>query len=361
MSNNQMLIPRLSKHFGLALMSIVNSNCLRELLVFALVFLPINSFAAESEWTVPRTEFGYPDLQGLWTNPSQTSLQRPLALGTKQAYTAEEALELERVARDQEEARALPLDPDRPPPQSGGTVGPGADQNFEVRPIAVSQVDGEYRTSLIIDPPDGRLPYLEGGSDIYADWFAQGFGRFDGPEIRPGQERCLNSAGQLPLLYTFDATNAIDGDNPVRNIQIVQNENYVVILSEYFSAVRIIRLGNEHIQNQGNKWLGDSIARYEGDSLIIHTKNFRPEQSNFFVRSSAQLEITETYRPISADKLLFSYTLTDPNIYSRSVSAEIPIQRMAKDQKIYEYACHEGNYSLPSILAGARRQELDSN
>jgi hypothetical protein len=336
-----------------------NSSCVKAcylwiLAIYIPVFLTTVSFAAESAWLVPRTEYGYPDLQGLWTNPSQTPLQRPVALGTKQAYATEEALLLEMIARDQEVARALPLDPDRPAPQRGGTVGAGADQNFEVRPIMVSKVNGEYRTSLIIDPPNGRLPYLEGARDIYADWLAQGFDRLDGPEIRSGQERCLNSAGQLPLLFTFDATNSIDGDNPLRNIQIVQNENYVVILSEYFSAVRVIRLSDEHFENQGNKWLGDSIARYEGDSLVIHTKNFRPEQSNFFVRSSAQLEITETYTPVSKDQLLFSYTLTDPKFYSQSVTAQVPLQRMAPGKKIYEYACHEGNYSLPSILRAAR-------
>ena len=190
------------------------------------------------------------------------------------------------------------------------------------------------------------------------DWFAQGFGPYDGPEIRSGQERCLNSAGQIPLLFTFDATNGIDGDNPVRNIQIVQTENYVVILSEYFSAVRIIRLGGDHLEIRGGKWLGDSVAHYEGNALIVHSKNFRPEQSNFFIRSSDQLEITETYTPLAENELLFSYTLTDPKHYSRSVTAEIPLQRMALGQKIYEYGCHEGNYSLPSILRGARLAEV---
>jgi len=335
----------------------ISSSNLQVLAFFALFFLKANSFAVEAPWAAPKTEYGYPDLQGLWTNPSQTPFQRPVALGTKQAYTTEEALELEQAARDLEQARALPLDPDRPAPQRGGIVGAGADQNFEVRPIIVSRVNGEYRTSLIIDPPNGRLPLLQGARDIYADWIAQGFDRSDGPEIRPGQERCLNSAGQVPLLYTFDATNSIDGDNPVRNIQIVQTENHVVILSEYFSAVRIIRLGGGRFNDQGNKWLGDSIAHYEGESLIIHTKNFRPEQSNFFIRSSAQLEITETYTPVSADQLLFSYTLTDPKMYSRPVTAEVPLQRMAVDHKIYEYACHEGNYSLPSILRAARMRE----
>jgi len=163
----------------------------------------------------------------------------------------------------------------------------------------------------------------------------------------------------LPLLFAFGGpgTGNPGGDNPVRNIQIVQNKDYVVILSEYFSAVRVVRLGTGHIENQGNKWMGDSIAHYEGDSLIIHSKNFRPEQSTPFLRSSTQLEITETYTLVSADELLFSYTFTDPEIYSRSFTAEIPLQRMKPGQEIYEYACHEGNYSMISILRAARLEE----
>jgi hypothetical protein len=333
------------------------ANYLRLFSSLVLLLLNTDSFAADPMPGVRQTEHGYPDLQGLWTNPSQTPLQRPRSLGTKRSYTAEEALELEQTARTLDLARTLPLAADRPAPRRGGNVGARADQNFETMPIAVSRVNGEYRTSLIIDPADGRLPYIAGARDIRAGWNAQGFGFYDGPEMRPGQERCLNSGGQLPLLFTFDATNGIDGDNPVRNIQIVQTQNYVVILSEYFSAVRIIRLNSEHIDNQGNKWLGDSIARYEGNSLIIHSRGFRPEQSNYFIRSSAQLEITETYTAVSADELLFSYTLSDPRMYSRTVTAEIPLQKMAEGQKIYEYACHEGNYSLPSILRAARMAE----
>lgn len=333
-------------------------NTLPSLLICVLMLLSSNSFAADETWAVPRTEHGYPNLQGLWTNPSQTPFQRPVALGNKSTYTAIEARQLEQHARTLDRARALPLDPDRSAPQHGAVVGPQADQNFEIMPIAVARVNGEFRTSLIVDPPNGRLPYLEGTKDIYAEWFDQGYGRYDGPEIRPGQERCLNSGGQLPLLFTFNATNAIDGDNPLRHIQIVQNENYVVILSEYFSAVRIIRLDAEHIENQGNKWLGDSIGWYEGDSLKVHTRGFRPEQSNFFLNSSAQLEITETFTINSADELLFSYTLNDPKFYSRSVTAEVPLMRMEPGQKLYEYACHEGNYSLPSILRAARIAEV---
>ena len=307
--------------------------------------------AADQGWAVPRTEHGYPDLQGLWTNPSQTPFQRPEHLGNKSSYTAEEAALLEQNALRLDSARALPLDPDRTAPEVGAEIGGQADHNFEIMPIEVARVAGEFRTSLIVDPPNGRLPYVEGVRDIYQKWSDQGYGDYDGPEIRSGQERCLNSGGQLPLLFTF---NSIDGDNPLRHIQIVQTENYVVILSEYFSAVRIIRLDADHIQNQGNKWLGDSVGWYEGGSLKIRTRGFRPEQSNSSLRSSDQLEITETFTFVADNELLFNYSISDPQFYSQSVTAEIPLKRMEPGQRLFEYACHEGNYSLPSILRAAR-------
>ena len=350
-----------SSRFNLSHCRMPASRCAALPGALLLLLIQCSALAAEAEWRVPETEHGHPDLQGLWTNPWQTPLQRPIALGNRRAYTETEALAQERRARELETARALPLDPGRPAPPRGDMVGAGADQNFEIRPIAIARVDGEYRTSLIIDPPNGRLPLRSGAMDLRDRWRAQGFGPNDGPEIRPGQERCLAAGGQIPLLYTFDATNGIDGDNPVRNIQIIQTRTHVVILSEYFSAVRIIRLGQEHSDSYGARWRGDSIARYEGDSLIIHSTHFREEQSNFFVKSSARLEITETYTPISSDELLFSYTLSDPEIYTQTVTAEIPLKRMPAEHRLYEYACHEGNYSLPSILRGARLAESLDN
>lgn len=325
--------------------------------LFTLVAIQINSIAkaAEDSWQVPQTEYGHPDLQGLWTSPTQTPFQRPVELGTRQAYTTAEVKQLEEDARAMDEKRSRPVAADRPPPPLGGQIGAQADQDFETVAIAVARVNGEFRTSLVINPPNGRLPLREDATDIRDDWFAQGFDQYDGPEIRSGQERCLNAAGQLPLLFT--SFNGIDGDNPLRNIQIVQNKNYVVILSEYFSAVRIIRLNSKHMDIQGGKWRGDSIGWYEGDSLKIHTKGFRAEQTNSFIKSSAQLEISETYTPISENELLFSYTLSDPAIYYQTYTAEIPLQRMEAGKKIYEYACHEGNYSLPSILQAARIAE----
>jgi hypothetical protein len=305
---------------------------------------------------ITRTPDGHPDLQGLWTNPSQTPLQRPTQLGTLQAYTEQQAQALVDQVLRLDAQRISPLDPDRPAPESGGTIDQQADGNFEIMPTEIARINGEYRTSLIIDPPSGRFPLRTDSRDIYAQWADQGLDALDGPEIRGALERCLNPGAQLPLLSVFsgEATGNPGGDNPVRNVQIVQTTNYVVILSEYFSLVRIIRLNGEHNEGQGNKWMGDSIAHYDNDTLVVHTKNFRPEQSTNFIRSSDALEVTERYQKISEDEILFSYTPNDPETFSQSFTAEIPLKRMAPGQLLYEYACHEGNYSMSSILKAAR-------
>ena len=322
-----------------------------------LLILQANVHGADPDWTVPRTEYGHPDLQGLWTNATQTPFQRPRSLGNRQAYTEEEARELERIAREEEARRLLPGDPARPPPPVGGVINQQADQNFDIAPIEIARINGEYRTSIIIDPPDGRLPPRLDFKDVYEQWREQGFGPSDGPEMRSIQDRCIAALVQLPLLYTFGAANSADGDNPSRNIQIVQNSNYVLILWEYFGAARIVRLADDHLDNYGPKWRGDSIARYEGDSLVIHTRNFRPEQTNAFLRASAELEITESFTPVSPDELVFRFTIVDPLVYAQSITGEISLQRMAPGERLYEFACHEGNYSFPSILRAARMEE----
>lgn len=307
----------------------------------------------------PRTEYGYPDLQGNWTNPWQTPLQRPAHLGNQQGYTLAEAQALQERIFAQEVQRQAPLDPDRPAPPLGEIQNQQADGNFETMPLELARVNGEYRTSLIIDPADGRFPLRENAADIYRQWLNAGFTSFDGPEIRGSLDRCLSPGGPLPLMHSFSGAEGGNpgGDNPVRNIQIVQTRDHVMIMSEYFSMARIIPLRSEHQYGQGNKWMGDSIARYEGDTLVIHTNQFRPEQSTAFLRNSAALEVTETYQRTAHDEILFRFTVDDPQIYQRAFTAEIPLRRMPANQRLYEYACHEGNYSMIYILQGARVQE----
>lgn len=325
------------------------------LLLLALVTSPLQA----QDYQPPRTEHGYPDLQGNWTNPWLTPLQRPAHLGDQQVYSAAEAQALIGRAEALESERQAPLDPDRPAPPVGEIQNQQADGNFEIMPLELARVGGEYRTSLIIDPPDGRFPFQENVTDIYRQWLSAGFGPFDGPEIRGSLDRCLSPGGPLPLMHSFAGPDGGNpgGDNPVRNIQIVQTRDYVMIMSEYFSLARLIPLRSEHQNGQGNKWMGDSIAHYDGDTLVIHTNQFRPEQSTPFLRSSAALEVTETYARTASNEILFSYTAEDPQVYRQAFTVEIPLRLMPADQRLYEYACHEGNYSMTSILLGARIQE----
>ena len=342
----------------------INRKRMHKLLIVAsLILVPWFSLGAEIDWAGSKNEYGHPDLQGNWTNPFQTPLERPLNLGMRRAYTKEEANALMDRALAVDIERRGPISPNRLAPKAGSSIGQQADGNFEIMPIELASINGEYRTSYIVDPADGRLPYRADAldHDIYGIRRSQGYRRFDGPENLSPLDRCL-SATQLPLLRAFldvdvDGGGNPGGDNPVRNIQIVQNQDYVVILSEYFSLVRIIRLSDNHILEQGRKWMGDSIAYYENDSLIVHTKNFRPEQSTAFLRSSTQFEIKETFTRIAEDEMLFEFTVTDPQIYSQDFTAEMSLKLMPPHLKLYEYACHEGNYSLPSILRAVRMEE----
>lgn len=319
----------------------------------------ISAEESPSQWNAPLTEHGHPDLQGNWSNPYVTPLVRPSALGTQQAYSTEEAKILQDRATSSEFARLQPIDPDRPAPPLGGNIDQSADGNFETAATVYATINGEIRTSLIVDPPNGQFPLKASGRDWTQEFLAAGFAPLDGPEMRSPFERCVASGGPMPLMFTFGgaAGGNPSGDNPIRNIQIIQNKDYVVILWEYFSQVRIIRLDSDHMDDQGAKWMGDSVAHYEGSSLIINSQGIRPEQSSGFVRFSEELELVERFTPLNENEMIFSYTISDPAIYEQAVTAEILLNRMSDDLKLYEYACHEGNYSLPSILRAERMKE----
>ena len=142
-------------------------------------------------------------------------------------------------------------------------------------------------------------------------------------------------------------------------MQIVQNENYVMIYGEYHTSPRIVRLNSQHLEPAFPKFFGDSIGFWDGNTLVVHTTSFRPEQSNRRLRSSERLEVIERYTPVSDSEIVLEFEITDPKIYSEVIKSRITLQRMASGQRLYESGCHEGNYSLPSILAGARRQEIE--
>ena len=325
---------------------------LSQLLLFLLIssYLAAQTPSVSAPWTLPRTEFGHPDFQGNWSNRTQTPISRPRDLGTQATYTESEAMAMEASARDSERTKALALDPEREAPEAGSAIRQEADQNFTDIRIGVLKVKGEYRTSMIVDPADGQFPFLEGGrqNDIFAQWRAAGHGAADGPEIRSAGERCLSRGIPPMVVPPYNA-----------NYQIVQTRDYVMLLGEMVHDARIIRLDSEHQVAAMTNWLGDSIAYWEGDTLVVHSRNFRPEISHFRLTSSEQLELTERFTMINDEEIYYSVTVTDPLIYSRPFTEELTLNRREPGEYLYEYACHEGNYSFAGILAGARRLEAD--
>ncbi len=308
--------------------------------------------ATASDWQPPRTEFGHPDLQGVWFYGTSTPYERHVDLGIQQSYTQEEVETLLQSLEDAGLEKAQPLNADRTAPESGGAIAQEADHNFATLRTNPIIINGEYRTSQIVSPANGRLPFREEYKDIFREWMDQGHGPYDGPEIRPVSERCVgpNGGPMAPMIGWF--YNA--------NMQIVQTNDYVMILAEMNHDARIIPLSTESTAVFHNQWMGTSRGYWDGDTLVVETSGFRPEQSWFAFVMSDQLEVTERFTLVAENEIHYSYTFIDPKIYSEPVTVEKNITRRGAGEHVFEYACHEGNYSTPSILAGARVQELDS-
>ncbi|MEO8051437.1 MAG: hypothetical protein ABI833_13550 [Acidobacteriota bacterium] len=211
------------------------------------------------------------------------------------------------------------------------------------------KVVSTLRTSIIIDPKDGKLPPLvpEAQRKMDADAAYQLKHPFDGPEDLSVQDRCLSGTGVPMLPYAYNNT-----------YQIVQSHEFVGIVSEVMHDQRMIPVdGREH--GKVRQWMGDSVGRYEGDTLVVETTNFNGKRGwpgvNIGNRSDEKMKVTERFTRTAADVLLYQFTVDDPGIYTRPYTGEITMWP-SKDP-VYEYACHEGNYSMPLILSGARADE----
>lgn len=209
-------------------------------------------------------------------------------------------------------------------------------------------IDGQYRSSIIVDPPNGQIPYKGDPRERFRrDPGAPA--PYDGPEGRTLAERCLLSFGShsgppmLPVMYN-------------NNYQFIQTDDYVVIVAEMVHDARIIRLGEEQAHRDMEKWMGDSIGWWEGDTLVVKTQGFHPQQS--FRGSSENLVVTERFSRVSDSGILYRFTLEDDIAFSQPVTGELMFNARPENEPLYEYACHEGNYALPGILAGARQLEL---
>ena len=306
-------------------------------------------------WTMPRTPDGKPDLQGSWSNATLTPLER--AEGTPLVMPEEQVTKMEKSFADRVQRLAQDSDPDRPAPPKGGDGSTGAAgmvggyNNFWIDPgDRVAVVNGEYRASLIVDPPNGRVPATTPEARQRTQQrpaAMKGRGQYDHPELRPLAERCLMSFGSNagpPMLPNYFYNN---------NYQIVQTRDHVMILVEMVHDVRVIRMGGDRLPKTVRLWMGDSIGRWEGDTLVVETTNFHPMQQ--FRGASENLKVTERFTRTGPDQLLYKFTIEDPTTFTAPWSGEVPFNRT--DELIYEYACHEGNYALSNVLSGERNRE----
>jgi len=310
------------------------------------------SLAQAGEYRAPRTGFGAPDLQGVWTNTSVTMLQRSPPFKTLVITDAEAAVMEAGFAKMIASALGSdgPVDPNAPAPPVTKSV-PNSD--FIEMDMKLARIDGRARSSWIVEPADGRLPFTEEGRKAAREVSRLSATAFDGPEVRPTEERCLTAIGSPegpPMLNT--------GFNG--HYQIVQTRDHVAILVEMNHDVRIVRLTDRtHLPGGVQPWMGDSVGWWEGDTLVVETTNLNPKGALWSMGGgyaySARAKVTERFTRTARDQILYGFTVDDPVTFTKPWRGEMPM-RSAKGP-IYEYGCHEGNYSLTNILAGARHQE----
>ena len=300
--------------------------------------------SAAKPWTPPRTSDGKPDLQGIWNNATVTPLERPKDLGAKEFYTDEEYAKLsERIHQGQvgEEAEL------------------GAARENELRydtslyggfDITKARFASNKRTSLIVGP-EGRIPLmLPEAKQRNAERFAENKGHeFDSYENRPLSERCILMAQEMsPMLPAAGEGNLL---------QIVQGPGYVALLHEIDHSTRVIPTdGRAHVPQQIRQWQGDSVGHWEGDTLVIDTTNFTGRSA--FKGSGEKLHLVERFTRTADDQIIYQFTAEDPMTWAKPWTAEIPMTKT--DGPVYEWACHEGNTMISTILRGARVAEEEA-
>ena len=284
---------------------------------------------------LPRTQDGHPDLQGIWDFRSATALERPARFAGREFMTAEEVAAYEKEAVDREDGR---------PPDDGRT-------EQSVHPVwwldYGKTVVKSRRTSLIVDPPDGKIPpqTAEGRDRAAARRAAaRSHGPADSYENRSLQERCITRG--LPEVILPGPYN--------NNLQIVQSPGYVVLFTEMIHDARVIPMdGRPHSSPNVRAWMGDSRGRWDGDTLVVDTTNFTDRTS--FRGSGENLRLVERFTRVDRDTIDYRFTVEDPTTWTRPWTVAYPIVKT--DGPIYEFACHEGNYGLKDILTGARYEE----
>jgi hypothetical protein len=287
-------------------------------------------------WVAPRTADGHPDLEGIWSNAVLTPFERSRDFAGKAYFTEEEAAAFTKSALDQANRDKRGASPEE-------DVGGAYNEAWFERG---TKVGWNLRTSIVVDPADGRVPPLTPAAREAAAARAAIQRRVpEGPEDFPLAVRCLVWPTSGPPMIPGPYNN---------NYQIIQTHDYVAIDVEMIHDVRIIPLnGRPHLPSGVRQWMGDSIGHWEGDTLVVDTINFTDK--THFRGSDQNLHVVERFTRTSADTLRYQFTIDDPTAFTKPWSGEIAMSRSSAP--IYEYACHEGNYSLESMLAAARAQE----
>jgi len=347
---------------------------------------------AARPYSPPRMPDGHPDLQGTYDLATLTPLDRPA--GMKAVLSPEEVAKIERTVAATLALGAQPSSGDRAAPPKGGDGSRGAAGNvggynsFWLDPGSTyTIVNGEARTSLIVDPPDGRMPALTPAARqrlgaMLARPSAENDpgldptpGAYDNPERRPLGERCLlgfGSAAGPPALPNYFYNNLH---------RIVQTKDSVLIHNEMVHDARVVRMNAQHLPSHIRQWAGDSVGHWEGDTLVVDTTNFNADQIRYAVETSPgrrllmvesigareqdrlngpgkDLHVVERFTRVADNALLYRFTVVDPGTWERPWTGEFTWP--ATDEHIYEYACHEANYALENILRGARQRDAEA-
>ena len=301
------------------------------------------------KYVVPRTEYGQPDLRGVWNFSSDTPLERPAAFKDREFMTMDEFIKTHNAIRD----RAEKLDQEA----KGTGSGTGGYNNFWVESLAQY---ANLRTSLVVEPKDGRLPALQPGvksefgglgPDTGGDRpvrFRVGGVRKDGPEDRGLSERCLMGFNSGPPFMPSMYNN---------NVQIFLSKNTTVIMTEMIHDARVVPLDNRpHVDPAVTPWSGDSRGHWEGDTLVVETRNFTDKVQVFRGAGTGKtMHLVERFTRVGKDRVDYQFTIDDPATFTKPFSVLVPMIRAEGD--LYEYACHEGNYGLANVLSGARQEE----
>jgi hypothetical protein len=303
--------------------------------------------AAPKKFVVPKTELGQPEIRGVWNYSSDTPFERPAEFKDREFLNQEEIAARRKAAR----AQMTALD-------GASIAGVGGYNIFWMDSFALGD---SPRTSLIIDPPNGRLPALQPGIKVEAGGlgpdtggqrpvrFRVGGVRKDGPEDRGLSERCLMGYSSGPPFMPSIYNNIV---------QIFQTRTHVVIMTEMIHDARIVPLdARPALDPELRQWSGDSRGRWEGDTLVVETRNFTDKTQSFNGMGAAgpTLRLTERFTRVGSDRIDYQFTIEDPATFTRPFTVLVPMAR--SDGDLYEYACHEGNYGMFNILSGARAEE----